>query len=217
MNDTYSIYMHINKINNKKYIGQTKLKPKDRWGKNGNGYKNQYFYNAIQKYGWNNFEHLILEDNLTEKEVNIKEKYWIKFYNTIVPNGYNISPGGTNLSTETRKKMSIKTKENWAKASEQRHEQQKELMIKLNKTLDRTGKNNSMYGKHRFGKDAANKKKVRCIETGQIFKTVTDASKWCNNGQATLRSHIAQQIQGKRKSCGKHPITHVPLHWIYIN
>lgn len=34
----------------------------------------------------------------------------------------------------------------------------------------------------------------------EIFATVTDASKWCNNGKTSLKSHIAQQIKGQRKS-----------------
>ena len=49
------IYMHRNLINNKVYIGQTIQKPEYRWNK-GKGYKDSsLFYNAIQKYGWNNF------------------------------------------------------------------------------------------------------------------------------------------------------------------
>lgn len=60
--------------------------------------------------------------------------------------------------------------------------------------------------------------KVQCLEEPtRIFDTVSDASRWCNNGSTSLRSHIAKQIQGKRKSCGKHPDTNIPLHWRYIN
>ena len=56
----YSVYLHNNKINNKKYIGITKQKPKNRWGLNGYNYNSSpYFYAAIQKYGWDNFEHII--------------------------------------------------------------------------------------------------------------------------------------------------------------
>lgn len=51
----------------------------------------------------------------------------------------------------------------------------------------------------------------------EIFATVTDASKWCNNGKTSLKSHIAQQIKGQRKSCGTHPATKEKLHWRYVD
>ena len=46
----YTVYKHTSP-SGKIYIGMTCQKPKDRWGKDGNGYKGQPFYNAIQKYG----------------------------------------------------------------------------------------------------------------------------------------------------------------------
>lgn len=87
--------MHTNKINNKKYVGITYQKPSLRWRSHGQGYKGcTYFYNAIKKYGWDNFEHKILLENLTEEEAEEKEIELIKFYGTQVPNGYNIDAGG---------------------------------------------------------------------------------------------------------------------------
>lgn len=62
--DNYSIYKHTSP-SGKSYIGITK-QGKKRFGKDGNGYKKQRkFYNAIQKYGWDNFKHEIIEDNLS--------------------------------------------------------------------------------------------------------------------------------------------------------
>ena len=106
----YCVYCHLNKINGKKYIGLTKSSPPSkRWGFNGANYKSNYnFYNAIQKYGWNNFEHIILKYNLIEKEAIFWEKYYIKLYNTMAPNGYNLTSGGEvkkTISEETRQRL----------------------------------------------------------------------------------------------------------------
>ena len=94
----WCVYCHTNKINGKKYIGITSLKPERRWGNNGNKYKEQIFYRSIEKYGWENFTHKILYNSLTEKEASLKEKNMIKKYKTNIPMyGYNISLGGLNF------------------------------------------------------------------------------------------------------------------------
>lgn len=67
--------MHRNKLNNKVYIGITGRNPEIRWA-NGNGYKyNPHFFYSIQKYGWDGFEHIILDDKLTRDEAKEKEIY----------------------------------------------------------------------------------------------------------------------------------------------
>ena len=89
------IYKHTCKINNKIYIGQTCQKnPCNRWLSNGNGYKTQrYFWRAIQKYGWDNFEHKIIQKTNTLEKAQILEKIWISFYKK--RNGvYNMTDGG---------------------------------------------------------------------------------------------------------------------------
>ena len=64
----YTVYKHTCP-NGKVYIGITKQKPERRWGINGRGYKeNEYFYRAIQKYGWQNIKHEIIAEGLTEEE-----------------------------------------------------------------------------------------------------------------------------------------------------
>lgn len=52
------------------------------------------FYRAIQKYGWENIKHEILERNLSYDEANKKEIEYIKLYNSLAPNGYNLTKGG---------------------------------------------------------------------------------------------------------------------------
>lgn len=100
MND-YCVYMHKNKINGKIYIGITN-DPKRRWKNGGIEYKphdgritERPFWNAICKYGFDNFEHIIIENNLTKEEAFEKEKYYISKYKSRERNiGYNIACGG---------------------------------------------------------------------------------------------------------------------------
>lgn len=97
----YKVYMHVNKINNKKYIGITRQELSKRWGINGSGYTGStYFYNSILKYGWDNFEHILLFDKLLECEAVEKEKELIKKYNLNNKKyGYNTSSGGYGISS----------------------------------------------------------------------------------------------------------------------
>lgn len=90
----WSVYVHINKINNKYYVGITSKTPEKRW-QNGYGYKGQVFYKAIEKYGWDNFEHEVIASNLTKEEAENFEKILIQKLDSFVGhNGYNVSVGG---------------------------------------------------------------------------------------------------------------------------
>lgn len=106
----YTVYMHVNKETGKTYIGITHQEVERRW-RNGNGYMhNEYFTRAINKYGWDNFEHIILFENKTKEEAEELEILYIKILlsnNKIY--GYNISNGGETIgkhSEESKKKMS---------------------------------------------------------------------------------------------------------------
>lgn len=120
----WCVYMHTNKINNKVYVGITSRNPKERWGNNGNHYtkdKQPVFYNAIQKYGWDGFEHIIFAENLTEFEAKQMEIILIALYKTNCCKyknpelGYNMTDGGDGTvgrlcTEETKKKISEKAK-----------------------------------------------------------------------------------------------------------
>ena len=71
----YKLYVHISP-SNKRYYGITSTSTVQRWN-NGKGYKTQYFYRAIKKYGWENFKHEILFDNLTKDEACLLEQCYI--------------------------------------------------------------------------------------------------------------------------------------------
>lgn len=91
----FALYVHI-APNDKKYFGITsKDRVENRWGDNGDGYCTQYFYRAIQKYGWDNFQHIVLLEGLSKEVACECEKYLIAKYHTNNPEyGYNLSAGG---------------------------------------------------------------------------------------------------------------------------
>lgn len=170
INHNFIVYKHINKINNKVYIGITKRKPSERW-KNGNGYKNNiHFFSAIQKYGWNNFEHIILNESLSEEEAKLLEEKYIKEYDSTNPEkGYNNVNSSIksniliSINTINKRKLTRYSKNNGRYHSESSLNKMKESKqdywknISLEKYqehcqhmkdshYDASGKNNTMYG-----------------------------------------------------------------------
>lgn len=93
INRKFCLYKHTSP-SNKVYIGITCNSPNRRW-RNGYGYKNcTIFYNAIRKYGWDNFKHEILFSNLSLEVVANLEKAYIQYYKEL-NRSYNHSDGGT--------------------------------------------------------------------------------------------------------------------------
>lgn len=85
------IYKITNNINNKSYIGQS-IQIEQRWKEHKLKYnwereKTKPLYLAFQKYGLENFTFEIIEE-CKEEQLDIKEKYWIDFYNSY-KEGYN--------------------------------------------------------------------------------------------------------------------------------
>ena len=104
------IYKRTNKINHKVYIGQTWRTTEDRAGNNGLGYKDSpHFWNAIQKYGWNEFSIEELISCWNQDSADFYENYFQDIYDSRNPEkGYNIKEGGSHgrHSEETKQKIS---------------------------------------------------------------------------------------------------------------
>lgn len=93
------IYTIINLINNKRYIGQS-IDIENRFIRhkselNNNRHVNRHLQASWNKYGMNNFKFQIIEE-CTKEELNTKEQYWIKFYDTY-NDGYNMDFGGDGI------------------------------------------------------------------------------------------------------------------------
>lgn len=105
------VYRYTNKTNGKVYIGRTSQTLKQRAGKDGKGYSTcSKFWNAICKYGWNNFDAEILATDVTfEQSVELERKYIDQFHSDNPEYGYNIlaqEPGNGYLTEEVRRKIS---------------------------------------------------------------------------------------------------------------
>lgn len=99
------IYKIENNINKKLYIGQTTKTLQKRWNQHlrkcRNGF-NTPLYNAIRKYGEDNFSISLVEEVPDEVSLDEREQYWIDHYNSYgQPNGYNATSGGNLFSKDT--------------------------------------------------------------------------------------------------------------------
>ena len=195
--NNYKLYLHT-VPNGKRYYGITMQEPEKRWA-NGKGYKNnQYFTNAINKYGWDNIKHEILFDDLTESEAKELEQYFIQWYDSANRKcGYNITLGGEGASgyhhteeakqkigeaqkgkthtEETRQKLSVINK------GKIHTEETKQKISKAKK-----GANNPNYGKHRTEET---KRKISEANKGRCFteehrKNLSEAQKGKNHSRA---------------------------------
>lgn len=154
MEKEYNVYKITNVLNGKIYIGMSK-NTKTRWSANGIHYKgSKRFYNAIQKYGWSNFNKEILVENLSFEEACLLEIENISKYKSRDRNiGYNIAEGGSGglIYTEHPKGMLGKQQTEHQKTS------------------------------HR---DWASKKENNCMTNGKVIWGVTHPHPSGNKGKA---------------------------------
>lgn len=94
------IYLFTNLVNNKLYVGQAKNLSKrihsHRTTFNHGGNKRMILYKAMLKYGIENFQIELIEEfeEYNPRQLDALEKYYIKYYNSKAPYGYNQTDGG---------------------------------------------------------------------------------------------------------------------------
>lgn len=220
----YSVYCHTNKENGKKYFGITKMIPKRRWA-NGEGYKtSKHFYAAIQKYGWDSFEHDVLIDGITKEAACEMEQELIRKHKTNNEKyGYNLSSGGESgaagvvPSAETiekrRKKIagrkhSAETKRKMSEAARGRT-----FSDETRKKMSDAAKNRVITQEQRDKMRAANlgrkmsenakqkiretkpKAKVYCFETDTVYNSIHEAANLLN----LYATNICAVCKGRHK------------------
>lgn len=203
--NNYCIYIHTNLKNGKVYIGKA-INPKTRWGHDGNGYKNcPRFWSAIQHYGWDNFSHEIIKENLSKEQADEEERFFIQYYNaTDSTKGYNLTQGGTGGNTHY----------NWTEGQKQEYQikcqkendrriKETDWLQKLSKAQTERWKKEKLEGikrNHPKGKDNPMAKPVKCVETQQIFPSCADAAEWLGYPR-NKSSYISRVANGNRKTC----------------
>lgn len=198
------IYMHKNKLNNKMYIGCTYQNPPELRFKYPSNYKHcRLFYEAIQEYGWDNFEHTIIEEGLYTLEYAYeREDYWINYYDTRNPEkGYNVNAGGYKDVSPNMLPKAIEWMSNHPEFCEARindmHKWQKEHpeeMLEIRR-------NNVKYAIN------ARKRPVVNLDTEIIYESASEASR---KVEGTTQSKITMCCKGDRKTCGGY-------HWRYAD
>ena len=195
------IYKITNLVNNKIYIGKTvktlEKRKKDHCSNAKTNSSNMYISKAIKKYGEENFiwEILFEEEDITDLELNEKEKYFIRLFNSrnnkVV---YNLTDGGVGITgytftEESRKKMSKTSINNNSHAGinnpmyNKQHSEESKKLMSINRG-DTSGENNPMYGKsvysvwvEKYGKEEANRKQLNLSEKRRINATLNNPMK----------------------------------------
>jgi group I intron endonuclease len=222
----YTVYSHVNKINGKMYIGITGRSILRRWRTNGQGYKKQqYFWSAIQKYGWSNFEHTIISTGLTKEEAEQMEIELIAKYNTTDREyGYNVELGGNTVgkhsdetkmkigqahlgfcyTDESKEKMSLAKKGKPSSFKGKKHTEE----AKRKNSESHKGKKNNYLAERNKVFNARSKSVVQLDFNGNIiniFKSIREASYQTD----VNRLCIANVCNGKQASTGGYK-------WMYL-
>ena len=225
MERQFVVYRHVNKINGKIYVGLTNNVEK-RWRADGKFYQGSpYFKHAIDKYGWDNFTHEILLENLTEKEAREKETEYILLYKSNDNRyGYNLTNGGDlNIPneeirrriSETKSKMTEEQKRHIKEAAQQREQmyreqgrknpfygrkhtkETKEKMSKANWYIKDPEKFMKMHRNHLNcgGAESRFAKKVVRLRDGKIYTTVMECAMDNNICNGTVENHCYKRLQ----------------------
>ncbi len=217
------IYAWINKENGMIYIGKTiNFYARMDCYKSKNAKEQPKLYNAIKKYGWDNFKLEIIEANISEDVLLNREKYWIKYLNTFdISNknaGYNLTAGGDGfVSGETHPNKTPEAKEKLSKSKlgslnpmfgkEFSKDHKKALSEagkgrKMPESSIRKGAKNNNFGKppipvvQKAFREANEKRKkpFKRRETGEIFNSLNEACNKYEINKSNLSKHLKRTM-----------------------
>ncbi len=206
---SWTLYCHMNKKNGKRYYGITCQQPEQRWLK-GCGYAEHLpIGRAIRRYGWDNFEHIVIFNNLSERDAKMLEKLYIAMYETQSEDyGYNITCGGDGVSgfrhnDTSRQKMSA------AKRGENHPNWGKHLSVETRKKISEAhiGRTNPKKGtsipeSHKRHISEAKYKSVAAYDDNDNLVFTFPSARHAAEALGVNFRNISLAIHGKRKHCG---------------
>lgn len=190
------IYSHVNKVNKKEYIGQTINSIDSRSGKNGAYYtrNDTVFSSAIKKYGWDNFDHLVLREfksnDITElKEMLIEEEMnVIASRNTLAPNGYNLQRYDNRI--QIHHEESIK-KIKKARKKQKISRKTIEAMADANRGKIHSEEHNRRISESKLGHETSQETRDKIAQTVGIYQL---GNHWYNNGVKNKRIKEGSEV-----------------------
>lgn len=215
---SYTVYKHVCP-NNKIYVGITGLNVKKRWS-NGYGYRNnQFFFRAVEKYGWDNIKHKILFSNLSKEQAEQKEIELISLYKSDQKeHGYNVSSGGgattlgAKMSDETKEKIrkACKGRTPWNKGKPRTPEERKKMsknragIVPWNKGKKWSDKTKENISKTQLARQSG--RRVVCLETNEIFYSAAEAQRQTGVDRSAISKCCRKQ---------KNFLTAGKKHWVF--
>jgi len=200
------IYKITHVESGKAYIGQTTVSVRKRWLEHcRKASRCILLASAIQKYGRDSFTLEVIHEAKSLDELNRLEFEFIKAFNTLYPNGYNLREGGDNslLTQEVKDKLSkIKLGKKFSPAHRKALSEARVGMT-LSEDHKRaialscgSGASHKDYGKtlsaeHRQKvSDTRIRKAVQCVETGTVYESVSAAAKALDVSRKTILRRI---------------------------
>ena len=205
----YYIYLILNKVNGKTYVGQRKSSKE--WYNDGYMGSGKLLKKAKQKYGIKNFEKFLIQHCYSKEETDKAEKFWISEYRSRGKAEYNIADGGQggNLGEEVNKKLrgenngfygkhhSVETRRKLSEAHKGRKFGPLSEETKRKISEAQKGKKHS---KERIQKNSESHKGQIPWNKGK--KTGSNGSHWYNNGEVSVKAKKCPEgfVKGRKLS-----------------
>lgn len=195
----YKVYIWVNKVNGKKYVGATKDSLQKRAGYKGRSYVGSpRFYAAIRKYGFQNFQVTVVKEQLTKQQAAETQKRLIQQLNTTDPRlGYNLQKGGfpQQVCSEGSRRSRIS---NTLKKQRGNSQYREVMSARMKKVWDDPVSRASLLAKRALKPTSGRPRiKVYCQQTGVLYDSLHDAGKALGISYSCLSARLKKAPNGR--------------------